>query len=368
MKISTKVFTKLVNKAYKCSTNTKEIPLTTLMCIKIYEGQLRIITSNDDGDYLYVISNDISEDDVTSDFYVTVYAEPFVKLINKITSDTVTLSVNDGVLKVIGNGIYKLELPFDENGGIIQYPDPIRDKFHTGFESGKINLDLVKQVNLINKPSLAKTDDLDEVQYNNYYVGDKVVSTDRYKLCSNDVKLFTFDSPALLSSGFMDLIEVMGDGECDAYKYDNELIFIADDCMVYGYIEDGIENYDIDAINSLCNIVTDSVCKFYKSSLLETLDRLNLFVGTYDKNVIKLEFNAVGVKVSSLQTNATEVLECVHSETNGDYECMININVLMEQIKASDTEIITIEYGNDKVIKLVSDDVIQVIALKLKQD
>ena len=59
------------------------------------------------------------------DFYVVVQVEQFSKLIGKMTCETISLEVNDGILNVKGNGDYKIELPLDEEGNTIQFPDPV---------------------------------------------------------------------------------------------------------------------------------------------------------------------------------------------------------------------------------------------------
>lgn len=358
MKIDTKLFTNLVNKSYKGSSNNKLIPLTTLMCISVEDNKLKLITSNDEGSYLYVLSDEIS--DLQEDFYVTTYSEQLFKLVNKLTSETIELLVDNEVLNInTSNGKYKIELPLDENGENAKYPDPISER---DIDYDKtISLSDVEDIISINKSSLLNDEQYSV--YKNYYIGDKVVSTDSLKVCSNDLKLFDDCEPMLLSKELLDILKVMEDDEINVSINNNEIIFMQDNYIVFGYLGDYIEEYEIDMISSLCEIDTDSSCKVYKSLLLETLDRLNIFVGPYDNNAIVLSFSNNAINVSSVQTSAIETITYEDVKNHSDFECKVPIDLVIEQIKVIPSEIITIEYGNDKVIKFVNDDVVQVIAL-----
>ena len=120
--LKTEKLKEMVSRAVKGVGNNKLIPLTSLMAIEVKDNKLTLITT-DATNYLYVCEDKI----VADDFYVVVDANVFSKLISKMTCENVTLEVSSGiwVLNVKGNGNYKIELPLDENGEPIKYPDPV---------------------------------------------------------------------------------------------------------------------------------------------------------------------------------------------------------------------------------------------------
>lgn len=352
LSIKTVVFQEMMSKAIKGASQNKLIPLTSLMAIQLKSGKLSIITT-DASNYLYIIQDKVEGDD----FYVVVYAEQFSKLISKLTSDNVNIELEDKILNIQANGTYKIELPLDENGELIQYPDPVSETSITG-EVKTINLATVKTILNVNKASLAMT--MEEPAYTGYYVGDKVVSTDTYKICGLKVKLF--DEPVLISPETMNLLDVMTEEKIEAYIQDDILEFVTKNCIVYGHKMEGVEDYAIDAINGLLDEKFKSSCKVNKTDMLALLDRISLFVGVYDNRAITLTFTEQGIDISSKQSNGIETIKYIESKKFKAFTCMIDIVMLTDQVKANESETIEIQYGNEKSIKIVDDKVTQVIA------
>lgn len=352
LSIKTVVFQEMMSKAIKGASQNKLIPLTSLMAIQLKSGKLSIITT-DASNYLYIIQDKVEGDD----FYVVVYAEQFSKLISKLTSDNVNIELEDKILNIQANGTYKIELPLDENGELIQYPDPVSETSITG-EVKTINLATIKTILNVNKASLAMT--MEEPAYTGYYVGDKVVSTDTYKICGLKVKLF--DEPVLISPETMNLLDVMTEEKIEAYIQDDILEFVTKNCIVYGHKMEGVEDYAIDAINGLLDEKFKSSCKVNKTDMLALLDRISLFVGVYDNRAITLTFTEQGIDISSKQSNGIETIKYIESKKFKAFTCMIDIVMLTDQVKANESETIEIQYGNEKSIKIVDDKVTQVIA------
>ena len=118
----------MVARASKGVGNNKLIPITGLICIEVKDNKLTLITT-DATNYLYIMDDKF----VNDDFYAVVDANMFAKLISKMTCENIVLTVSDGVVAVKGNGNYKIELPLDENGQPIKYPDPFNNDVLAGF-------------------------------------------------------------------------------------------------------------------------------------------------------------------------------------------------------------------------------------------
>jgi DNA polymerase III sliding clamp (beta) subunit (PCNA family) len=355
MKLSIKAdkLKEMVARSVKGASNNKMLPITGLMAIELKNNILTLITT-DATNYLYIKDDKVDGDD----FYVVVQVDKFSKLITKLTCDTVSLELKENELEIIGNGKYKIELPLDENGEPIRYPNPL-----SGFDFDtvptEINLSTVKTILNTVKPALAVT--MEVPCYTGYYVGDNVVATDTYKICGMGVKLL--DTPTLISAEMMNLLDVMTEEKISVTSNDNKLVFRTTDCIVYGTVMDGIDDYAINAINGLLNEEFESVCKLPKNTLLQLLDRLSLFVGTYDKNGIYLTFTNEGVVVSSKASNGTELIKYSDSKNFKDFTCCVDIEMLRTQVKAQASDVIELWYGKDNAIRLTNGDITQIIAL-----
>jgi len=350
--INTKELQEMVARSIKGAGNNKLLPITSLMAVQVADNTLRLITT-DATNYLYVIT-DVSN----SDFSITVYAEQFAKLISKMTSENVTIEVKKNGLEIKGNGTYTLELPYDENGEPIKYPDPLSVYAMPAVEKF-IDLATIQSVLTTLKPALATT--LEVPCYTSYFVGDTVVATDTFKIASLDENLFGED--VLISDETMNLLSVMRDEKIGVVRKDNDIVFTSQDCYVYGKVMPGIEDYAIDAIDNLVGTEFPSVCKLSKGALLQVLDRLSLFVSTYDKNGIYLTFTKDGVQVSSKASNGIEIIDYVESAGHNNFTCCVDIEMLTSQAKANVSDAITLHYGLDNALKIVDGNITQIIAL-----
>lgn len=350
--VNTVIFQSMVSRSIKGASQNKLIPLTSLMAIRVADKQLTLITT-DASNTLY-----ITQDFDGADFYCVVQVDQFSKLISRITSETITLEVKDSILNVTGNGNYRIELPLDENGETIQYPDPVSDIEVDG-DLKEISLATIKTILTANKASLAVT--MEEPEYTGYYAGHKVVTTDRCKICSLDADLF--GEPVLLAPETVNLLEVMTEEKIKAVVQDDIVEFITKDCIVYGHVMNCLQDFAIEAISDLLDEKFASSCTVSKTDLLALLDRVGLFVGTYDNHAITFTFTDTGIDVSSKQSNGVETIPYISSKNPKPYVCRLDILMLIQQIKANSADALNIQYGNDQSIKFVDGNVTQVLAL-----
>jgi DNA polymerase III sliding clamp (beta) subunit (PCNA family) len=351
--IKTDKLKEMVTKSIKGASNNKMIPRTSLLVISLKDNVLTLMTT-DSTNYLYVIENNVDGDD----FYVVVPVEQFSKLISKLTCENVTLELHDSELEVVGNGKYKIELQLDETGEPAHLTSPL-DTFSSDSVEYEIALETIKTILNTLKPALAGTSEFP--CYMGYYVGNKVIATDTYKICSLDSKLF--DSPILISSELMNLLDVITDKTVKISIKDNVIVIKSNDCIVYGILMEGIDDYAIDAINGLLDTEIDSMCKLPKNTLLQLIDRLALFVGTYDKNGIYLTFTENALEVSSKSSNGIETIDYIESDNFTEFTCCVDIEMLRALVKANTGETIELHYGNPICLKLTDDKITQIIAL-----
>lgn len=353
LKIKTNELKEMLSKSIKGAGNNKLLPLTGLMLIQAKNGKFTLVTT-DSSNYLYVTQNIENKDD----FYVVIEADKFSKLISRMTCENIVLEITEAGLKVVGNGTYIIDIPLDESGEFIKYPDPMENLTFT--ENAKqINISTIRTVLTSNKAAVATT--MEIPCYTGYYVGANIITTDTFKICGVGKKLF--DDAILLPPELVNLLEVCGGDKIDACVEGDAIIFGDGICCIYGKRMDGIDDFAVDAITGLLNQEFDSSCKLDKTALLAVLDRISLFVGPYDARAIRLTFTEKGLNIESKQSNGVEIIDYVAIDNFKPFTCLIDIEMLIQQIKANSADVINLQYGNDKSVKIVDGDVTQIIAL-----
>lgn len=353
--INTKKLQEMLSRASKGVGNNKLIPITSLVCVEVKDNILTLITT-DATNYLYI--KDIVD---TDDFYAVIDADKFTKLVSKMTCENVTLSMSDmGYVKVKGNGNYKIELPVDEDGKAIRYPNPI-ESFENADDAGQFKKSHIQVILDSIQPSLAVT--LEDPCYTGYYMHDKIVATDTYKIASMSTEMF--HTPKLVSREFVNLLAVMT-AENITWEISGDVIVAStDDCVIYGRFMEGIEDFSIGPITGLIDSDFESSCEVPKDALLQLLSRLALFVDKYDKNSIYLTFTNVGLQISSKSATGVEIIPYIESDNFKDYTCTIDIQMFMDEVKAIQSDTIELYYGDesDSAIKLKDGNITIIVAL-----
>ena len=356
MKLKTTDLQSALAKSVRGATNDKSYPITECIGIKDVPSGL-MFTTTSGVNYLYVFM-----DCEPCEFNITINAEKFTKLISKITKDEVDLTVKDNILYITTvSGEYKIGLELDEKGDPIRFPDPAAD--FDGPDK-KIKLEDIKSIIQYNKSSL-----LTEVKsapcYANYYISkDAVISTDSNRLCKNLMSLT--DRPLLLSPETVDLLDMMEDPEIKMILGENAVLFRTENVEVYGNLPDGFDSYNktVNGISKLIDVELTANCKVSRQELLNALDRVGVFVDQkYDKNVVKLEFTKDGIVVTSMSSNASDMVDYFELQNYQEYSCLLNISLFVSLLKSHDTENVSLFFGNDRIVKIIDGSVIQALAL-----
>ena len=334
--INTILFKDMVTRARKGASNNNILPITSMMAIELKDKKL-MLTTTDATNYLYVMQNDVEG----SDFYATVMADTFAQLIGKMTSENISLRLENSTLKVIGNGEYTIELAMEETGDVVKFADP-RDSVELE-PLEDIKLTTIKNIVTSAKASLAVT--LEEPCFVNYYCGDKIIATDGLKICCMDDKLW--EDARLIPSEVFELVNLMTEENIKVSAADDVIMFSTPDVVVYAHTADGIEDYPADAIYALIAKEFPSRCKIKKSDLIQLLDRLMLFVDKLDKGIIYTTFTKEGIQIRSKKSTSVEVIPYTEEIDADEFNCSVDIAMLQNQTKSFGSDIITIDYGNN---------------------
>lgn len=351
MKLKTTELQGAVTRVYKGVGNNKLIPLTSLINILVSEGTL-FLTSTDSVNYFTVKVDNVEGDD----FEVSVNADVFTKLVQKMTSETISLEVLDNCLMVVGNGKYKIDLLIDETGAPVKFPD---NDSGEPIDTGAIKVDVVRNIIANGKASLAVTNDVPCLM--NYYCGDSVIVTDRYKICHIATKLF--NTKHLISPVVMELLNTFSGDTITYYEGKDSFSFDGEHEFLYAPFVRGVDKMPVSSIQSLVESEIGSMCRLPKAPLMAVLDRLALFVSPYDKNGIYLTFSKEGLSITSKKSNGSELIEFVDTENFKDYTCCIDIEMLRSQVNTISSDNVDLYFGSEIAIKFLDGDVTKIVAL-----
>lgn len=352
LSLSTEVLKEMVVRACKGAGNNKLIPLTALMSIRCKDNAL-ILTTTDATNYLYIIKDKIAGED----FDLVVQVDQFSKLISKLTCDKVELEVTGNALEVRGNGTYRIDIPLDD-GQFIQYPDPIAAMQLSEDDRQEVHSSTIRTVLDSCKSSLAVT--LEIPCYTGYYCGDAVVTTNDYTMSSMNVDLF--GKEVLVSPQFMDLLAVMTEEKFSSYVVGDDIICSSPDCIVVGKLMEGVDEFPVEGIKNYIAQDMESTCKLNKVDLLSVLDRISLFVSTYDEDAIQLTFAQDGLNVQSKQSNGVETIPYVSSDNFKPFTGAMDIRQFTNLIKSYPDDEVKFHYGSEKALKLTAGNISFVIA------
>ena len=352
LKLKTKTLQEMTQKAMKGASNNKILPLTGMLAIELKDNVLTL-TTTDFSNYL-----EIKQDKVEGeDFYVVVQADIFSKLIGKLSTEDVTLSLDKNVMTVKSNGQYKLELPVDEEGELVKFP-----KYRKTIDNSSYSIKLatLKSILTTNKASIAQ--DLTTPALTGYYIDSNgVLTSDSYVACYN--KITTLKEPFMLSAQVVELFNVLTDEDVEILVGETDVIISTYSAVIYGKLLLEKDNFPVTEISEYLQTTFSSSCKLPKDALLSVLERLCLFVGTYDKNEVYLTFGTDGITIESKQGTGKELIKYAESENFKAFTCCADIEMLKAQTQALQTETVELHYGDESAIKLTAGPIVQVISL-----
>ena len=356
MKIESSVLKSAVAKVIKGAGNNNSLPITSFLSINYDNNTLELTTKDERNTFTVKIQN-VNKDNsnISLPFYSMVNADTFAKLVGKTTKEFIELENNEKYLLFKGNGTYKIDLETNDEGELIKF-DTIPNELLNNNISEVIDLQLLKEAILTAKASTGKKTDMELLA--SYYIGDSLYSTNKQLVCKINQKFL--DEPILIddSTGeLICLIDLAADDKLTLKKFGNSLLFESNHYIIYSNELDNKDIYKnnvVDAINNLIDLKYSGNITVNKNNLLSILDRLSLFISSYDNNSIRFNFDKDSklLEIKSLQSNASEYLEIDESTNFIDFTCVVNIEMLKKQIKSLALDNIQLQYGDQKSIQL----------------
>ena len=339
--ISTKSLQAMAGKLNKCSTN-KLLEITKYWHLLV-TGEGFEMTAMDGSNY--ITAKDRS---VKGNLDAIVRADQFGKLIDKTSVDKVTLELKENYLRVVGNGDYKVEIVLGETYPFYEVPNDI-----SVFSADTGNL---KKINTYNKSAVSTT--LADGYLTGYYVdGAEAVTSDSIKICINPVELF--DEPVLVTAEMMTLATALSGEKFTIKSWDNKIILEDDTTVIYGAQLDGIDEFP--NVDAFAEQEFPSNVKLSKLGITAILDRLTLFLDSFDKSEILLQFTEKTLKISTGKGSFEEI---AYAEANDvePFVCNVNVVYFKDIVSAVQNEYFYLHFGEETMIEVIDGDVMFILA------
>ena len=299
--------------------------------------------------------------DVTEDFHATVNANLFLKLVSKVTSETIELTIQGNSLKVKCNGEYKLPLIF-EGDKLMTLP-----KIEIENVSEKLEMDssVLHSIANFNSKELGKGTISKPIQ-KLHYVDNKGAVTFTTGACVNNFtsnmksKLLFNDRLVKLFKLFKDKqVEVtVGHNVIDSDTNATVVVFDAPGIHISSILscdDTMLSQYPVSAIRGRSETSYPSTVSLNKTSLLQTIDRLTLFaainVSDVNRNVMKLEFKKDGVTIYDRSgANKETVYYSNPVDDMEEYTVSLESSDLTKTLATCVNQLVTVSFGNRQAV------------------
>lgn len=280
---------------------------------------------------------------------VIVKAESLIKLVSKTTKEKMTFTLKEDHLEVKGNGTYKIELL--EEG---EFPSYEFDN-----EAAQTEIETATLKNIFNTNKSAIAHDMIMPCLTGYNLGARAITTDGIKMCINEVPVS--DTDMLIPQNLADLLLTLTAKTVKIQKDENKILFKTNNITIFGTELDGISEYP--DVTSILDLEHPSHVTVAKSSLLSAINRLSIFVNSFDNSGIRLQFTAEGLKIEDMKQNSQEVVEYEEeSKLAEPIELVLNIDLLKDIVSVLHQKNVKIEVGEELPVKIVEDKVTQIIS------
>ncbi len=317
-------------------------------------------------EYFVKIKLDIQEE---IEFNATVAADLFLKLISKMTTETVEFKFVDNYLIIIGNGTYKLPMIYDGDE-LLKLPEISIDNVTSTFD---VNTSVLHSIANYNSKELSKKFVAANPVQNLYYIDNKGCITFTSGACVNKFTLQT-TVKFLLNDKIVKLFKLFTE-EIVSVNYGNDTLTNG---VVQSKIKLKTDSVELTAIinsdENMINSVPESAIRqrafdnydysvvINKKSILDAVDRILLFSETSLSSYGKLIFSKDRVCLSNEREDNSESIYYENNlENDIDYTAIFDLTDLRLIISGVKSDYITLNFGNGQAAVLIENNIYNII-------
>lgn len=299
-------------------------------------------------------------DNIGDEIHATVNANLFLKLISKVTSETIELYTDEKSLYVKCNGDYKLPLIY-EGDKLVELPVLNIENVSETFDVDSTILHSIVNYNSkeLGKGSISKpiqrlyyVDNEGAITFTTGACVNKFSIDMTSKLLLNDklVKLFKLfkDTKVKVTVGHNKLSEdtVVTAVRFEAPNITIDAVLSCDDSMVV--------SFPVSGIRGRADTVYPNTISINKELLMQAVERLNLFNhagmrSDLSVSIVKLEFTSTNLVVADRNgINREEIPYTTPLEEEVDYSALIDSSDLTKTLASATNQIVTIGFGNEQ--------------------
>lgn len=329
--------------------------VTETLEIKTENKQLSMSVTNREY-FVKILFGDNIEDEI----HATVNANLFLKLISKVTSETIEIYTDEKSLYVKCNGDYKLPLIYDGDK-LVELPVINIENVSETFD---VESTILHSIVNYNSKELAKGSISKPIQ-RLYYVDNEGAITFTTGACVNKFSI-DMTSKLLLNDKLVKLFKLFKDTKVKVTVGHNKLsedtvvtavrfeapnitidaVLSCDDSMVV--------SFPVSGIRGRADTVYPNTISINKELLMQAVERLNLFNQSGMRadlsiSIVKLEFTSTNLVVADRNgINREEIPYTTPLEQEVDYSALIDSSDLTKTLASATNQIVTIGFGNEQ--------------------
>ena len=301
--------------------------------------------------------------EVKDELHATVNANLFLRLISKVTSETIELTNDGNSLHIKCNGNYKLPLIYDGEE-LMRLP---RIDIGETIEELDVDSSILHSLVSYNSKELSKGTISKPVQ-RLYYFDKNGAVTFTTGACVNKFDV-DMTSKLLLSDKLVKLFKLfkdtkvkltVGRNKISDDSYTTVVKFVAPNIEISAILNSDdsmLVSFPVDAIRGRADAVYPLCVSINKDTLVQAIDRLMLFNNSSTNDsaftTVKMQFAQGGVTVSDrLDVNKEEVAYSKEVDNIESYSALIDSNDLTKTLLSCTNQFVTFSFGNSQAFML----------------
>lgn len=352
--IGTEKLTEAVNRASKGVGNIGIFVITSVMGLEGKDGNL-ILTTTDNSTNLTVTVKDVLPKDLV--FYTATEAALLKALVNKTTSATIELDIQED--KIVFSGNCDANLPIvqnDEGTG----PARIRKTLVEG-EPQTVKVSDLKKFLRYLKGTLPTSSE--NPQYLAYRVGNNFAMTyDNFG--SNLIEIEWNPGDILIPSQIVNLFDLLKDETAKITVADGKIKVETDEIVVTGSLRADVDKYPTERFTRIVysTEMFNTEVTIDKSRLVDALDRLSLFVTKDTEYKFTAEIGKDSIMLLTNDRNYVEKVEFEKSDASvAEVERIVGLATLKAAVSALSGDKVVVNFGENGGMRITEDKAYMVV-------
>lgn len=309
--------------------------------------------------------------EVEGEFHATVHAELFLKLISKITTELVTLEIDDNNLLISGNGKYKLPMVYEGSELLVLPKIEIMNETNSFTIPGST----LNSIYIYNSKQFSMGNIINPIQ-SLYYVDEQGAIT---FTTGATVNKFTLSSPIklLFNSKLVKLFKLfkkedvqfkIGQDQISDEIVQTKVKFVSSDIELTAILpmnDAEVQKVPVQAIRERAFKDYDNIAVINREELLQTINRLSIF--SYSSTAIDrtfgiFEFGADEVIIKDINKVNSEKVKYSNSiNISENYICVLDFNDIKLVLETTGDEFVNLSFGDHQAAVFSRNNIYNVI-------